>query len=185
MRWPKKILIKKALKVLNRAVERFWEYPPDELSAHEVIDEVLRDHVLRRIAEPDLLQALERRLDEEQRCVLFSYAWWAAGRAVELNDADLLVRGLVAVTLAGIAERDVRSLLVLFGRSTQLMKLSREEVFERAAERVGGEAAAILRAYAREAPTETLRELDKIGFQEIRDEEGFYYREDLSKTGWF
>jgi hypothetical protein len=181
MGWPKKMLIRKALKVLDRVAERFWEYACGVLEgADEAVDEVLR-----RIAEPDLVQALDGRLGERQRAVLRGYAFWAAGRAVELNDADLLVRGLVALTLAGIDNPEVRSDLVLFGRSTQLMKLSREEIFERAAERVGGEAAAILRAYARESPTETLRDIHELGFLEIRDEKGFRYEVDLSKTGWF
>ncbi len=131
----------------------------------------------------ELVEELHARQAERQRRVLGEYAAWEAERAVEDNDPAHLVRGLVALALAGIEDPQDPG-LVLIGRSARLAGIRREEVFEQAAALVGEPAASILREYAREAPQETDRVIEELGNLEVRDDEGFGYRTDLGKTGW-
>jgi hypothetical protein len=169
-------LVDEVLDVLDGLVREFWT-----MHAYEELPGVERlDGLLCRIADA---RALDARLDDRQRAVLRTHACWHADRAVAENDPERLVRGLVALSLAWI-EGPGNRYLVLFGRAARLMRLFRERVFEQAAALVGEPAAAILRAYAREAPAETARLLRRLGFRETRDEKGFRFEEDLSKTGW-
>jgi hypothetical protein len=183
MRQIDRKVIAKALDVLEGLVRDFWPYVANRLERER--DEVV-DDVLRQVVERDLVAALDEELDDRQREVLRAYACGAAGRAVEKNDEDLLVLGLVALSLAGAGDStDVTDYYLLFGRSARKMKLAREEIFERAARRVGEKARESLREYVRTAPVETARRVRRYGYREMRDEKGFRYEYDVSKSPWF
>jgi hypothetical protein len=159
----------------DAAQQRFASYGPSPLpnSRDDAVEKFIE---ATRSAGPRDVAAVSARASERGRRVLRAYAERTASLAVRRKDAQLLVRGVVALVMGGLDQNTPEALMVmpLIEHSAQLLDVDLASIFEQAASCVGHPGTVSLMLWLTRAPDD--RTLESMGFVVTADEGGFRYK---------
>lgn len=126
-------------------------------------------------ATPAQRQVFVQMLEPAQRSLFGIFAHRAATLAARQQDRQWLERGLIATAVANITippKRNVEASLILFHHVARKLGVNTVDLFDHAADLIGGEIAPRLRAFGRRSDVR----LSSYGWRELRRPDGVQFK---------